>query len=109
ESLYYEDFDFWIRSSRKYRYCYTPEILVKKRVVKDSMYHQQFRRLSPQLQSTLKVCEKILLLNRTGDERRALNKRIGYEIRVCLRLGAVSLALQYVKLFWRNISGKHRV
>jgi glycosyltransferase involved in cell wall biosynthesis len=29
ESLSYEDFDFWIRSSRAFFYCYSPEVFVK--------------------------------------------------------------------------------
>lgn len=102
ESLAYEDFDFWIRSSRTYRYAYTPEVLVKKRVVKGSMSHKQFSFHSPQLRSTYRVCEKILLLNRTADERRALARRIRYEISVCVRLFALGLAVKYVRLYVRN-------
>lgn len=103
ESLAYEDFDFWIRSSRRYRYSYTPEVLVKKRVVKGSMSHRQFSFRNPQLHSTYRVCEKILSLNRTADEQRALARRIRYEISVCLRLLAFGLAVKYVRLYVRNI------
>ena len=103
ESLAYEDFDFWIRSSRRYRYRYTPEVLVKKRVVKGSMSQKQFSFRSRQLRSTYRVCEKIMTLNRTRDEQRALAKRIRYEISVCVRLFAFPLALKYLVLYIKNL------
>ena len=102
ESLAYEDFDFWIRSSRSYFYCYTPEVLVKKRVVKKSMSERQFSYFSSQQKSTYRVCEKIMRLNRTTAEQAALSRRIRYEVRVCVRLLAFSLALQYIRLYRRN-------
>jgi glycosyltransferase involved in cell wall biosynthesis len=100
EELLYEDFDFWIRSSRKFFYCYTPEVLVKKRVVKNSMAERQFSLFSPQQYSTFRICEKILKLNRNREEQKALNSRVKYEIRVTLRLLMIGLAWKYVKL-WR--------
>jgi glycosyltransferase involved in cell wall biosynthesis len=107
ELLAYEDFDFWIRSSRLFKYCYTPEVLIKKRIVKRSMSEKQFTRRSPQLRSTYRVCEKILDLNRSDDEKQALAKRIRYEIRLCLKLFNFSLALDYTRLYWRNRSRKY--
>lgn len=102
ESLAYEDFDFWIRSSRNYYYCYSPEVLVKKRVVKRSMSQKQFSFFSSQQKSTYRVCEKIMALNRTRAEQAALARRIRYEVRVCIRLLAFSLVKKYVRLYRRN-------
>jgi glycosyltransferase involved in cell wall biosynthesis len=102
ESLAYEDFDFWIRSSRNFNYCYTPEVLVKKRVIPRSMSHKQFSFFSGQQESTYRVCEKIMSLNRTTDEQAALAGRIRYEVRTCLRLLAFPLAIKYVRLYIRN-------
>lgn len=102
ETLRYEDFDFWIRSSRTFRYRYTPEVLVRKRVVRNSMSKRQFSLLSSQLESTFRVCEKIMLLNRSAAEQRALQKRIVYEMRVCLRLLHLPLFLKYAHLFMQN-------
>lgn len=102
EDLAYEDFDFWIRSSRNFHYCYTPEVLVKKRVVRHSMSQKQFLLFSPQLRSTFRVCEKIMVLNRNHEEQRALGKRILYEIKVCLRLLNFSLAAEYLGLYFKN-------
>ncbi len=108
EDLAYEDFDFWIRSSRDFHYCYTPEVLVKKRVVKHSMSQRQFSLFSPQLNSTYRVCEKILALNRDRREQQALAKRILYEVRVCLRLLDFSLVWHYMRLYFRNAGVRYR-
>jgi glycosyltransferase involved in cell wall biosynthesis len=101
ETLAYEDFDFWIRSSREFHYSYTPEPLIKRRIVKDSLGSRQFRRGSPQLQSTFKVCEKAASLNRTPAEKIALITRIRYEIRQALRSGELQLAWKYLSLYTR--------
>lgn len=102
ESLAYEDFDFWIRSSRDFYYCYTPEVLVKKRIVKHSMSHKQFSFGSPQLYSTYRVCQKIMTLNRNKAEQEALAKRIRYEIGVCMRLFSLPLMMKYLSLYLGN-------
>lgn len=101
ESLAYEDFDFWVRSSRYFDYCYTSEPLVKKRIHDFSMGKRQYQRGSRQLQSTLKVCEKALALNANEEENEALRKRIHFELRQALKLGELSLAMNYWKLLRR--------
>ncbi|MDQ2657738.1 MAG: glycosyltransferase, partial [Bacteroidota bacterium] len=102
ETLAYEDFDFWIRSSRRWLYHYTPNVLVRKRIVKGSMSQKQFSLFSPQLDSTYRICEKILALNRSLSEQKALARRIRYEMRVCLRLFRLQLLLRYGRLLIRN-------
>lgn len=101
ESLAYEDFDFWIRSSRLYHYQYIPKQLVKRRLVGNSMSSRQFVKGSSQLRSTFKVCKKIFALNRNEAEKKALIKRIHYEIKVCLKLLEWRLAMAYFKLLRR--------
>lgn len=98
ESLAYEDFDFWVRSSRIVKYAYIAEPLIKRRVLKRSMGNDQFKRGSRQLQSTMLVCQKIKELNRTEEEHRAWRGRVWYEIRVCIRLLEIALAIRYLKL-----------
>jgi len=98
ESLAYEDFDLWVRASRNYLFCYTPKVLVKRRTLSNSLGRQQFKRSSKQLASTYQVCEKIYFLNRNVEERRALRKRLLYELRICLQLIELNLAWRYVKL-----------
>jgi glycosyltransferase involved in cell wall biosynthesis len=108
ESLTYEDFDFWIRSSRHFKYHYEREVLVKKRKVKNSLSHEQFKILNKHSVSTYRVCVKILELNRTMEERRALRLRIQYEIRQSIRTFNIRLACEYALLWIRNNS-KHYV
>lgn len=102
ESLDYEDFDFWIRSARQYHYVYTPEVLLKKRKVSGSLSDSQFRLRSSHSFTTFRVCEKIAQLNRTEEERKALQRRVRYELWLNLRLGNLSIVWNYFLLTWRN-------
>ena len=98
ESLRYEDFDFWIRSSRNYEYGFTNEILVAKRILPGSLSKKQFRFRSSHQISTLKVCQKIKELNLSKEEDLALKKRCWYEIRKCLRQGNIELIPDFLKM-----------
>lgn len=98
ENLTYEDFDFWIQSSRYFKYTYIDQVLVKKRVVKYSLGHKQFRVGSRHTRSTYLVCEKASKLIRSEVERAALKKRLYYELRVALRLLNFREALSYLRL-----------
>lgn len=104
ETLAYEDFDFWIRSSRKYHYVYTSVVLVKKRKVYGSLSGSQFKIRSTHSLTTFKVCEKIKQLNRTEQERKALNSRIIYEMKVNLRLLNFKMVVNFFLLWIRNRS-----
>lgn len=98
ESLLYEDFDFWIRSSRNWSYAFTDEVLVIKRVISGSLSDRQFTKKSPFQETTLRVCQKIKKLNRTQSEKLALRKRCLYEIRQCVRQQNWTLILPFAKL-----------
>src|SRR5687767_10345969 len=98
ETLLYEDFDFWIRSSRQFLYCYIPEVLVKKRVVGKSQSNDQFKFFTRYSRSTFKVCEKIFHLNLTAEEKEALAKRTRYEVFLNLRLLNFKTAWRFVML-----------
>jgi glycosyltransferase involved in cell wall biosynthesis len=102
ESLAFEDFDFWIRSSRQFHYVYTPEVLVQKRELPDSLARKQFKKSGAQRWSTLAVCKKIRLLNQTREENLALKRRLRYETGLSLRLLDFSLAVAFWKL-WRSV------
>lgn len=99
ETLSYEDFDFWIRSARAYRYAYTNEVLVQKRKVKTSLGSKQNRFLNQHEKSTLKICQKIKSLNQSSSEDQALKQRIKYEIKRCLVRGHLILSWKYFKLY----------
>lgn len=81
ENLSYEDFDFWVRSARAFRYAFQPEKLMKIRLTERSMSKGWYRRGDPQLYSTYLVCEKAITLNDGPEDDLALAKRLRYEIR----------------------------
>lgn len=84
EKLSYEDFDFWVRSARNYKYAFTDQVLVKKHILHNSLSSIQYQRKNKHALSTATVCEKILALNKTKEENRALLKRINYELKWAL-------------------------
>jgi glycosyltransferase involved in cell wall biosynthesis len=81
ETLVYEDFDFWIRSSRLFKYAYLDEVTTKIRVTQQSMSTGWYRKGDKQLHSTYLVCRKALKLNRSKEDDLALAKRLKYELR----------------------------
>ncbi len=84
ENSSYEDFDFWVRSSRRYDYAYVPQILVQQRILNGShstKFTQKHNILTP---STVQVCEKALLLNETESENQALIIRLKVVLRQCV-------------------------
>ncbi|MTI22273.1 glycosyltransferase [Fulvivirga sp. RKSG066] len=81
EQLAYEDFDFWIRSARNWKYAYLPEPLTLVRKVRDSLSSGWYKKGDKQLFSTYLVCQKISQLNRTKEEDEALINRLKYELR----------------------------
>lgn len=102
ETLTYEDFDFWIRSSRKFKYAYSPQVLMKKRVTTSAMGNTQFTLFNIHSRTTYKVCEKILQLNKTQAEQQALSQRIFYEIKLNLRLLNVRVVIDFLVLWFKN-------
>lgn len=104
ENLAYEDFDFWVRSSRHWDYAYIDEVHLKKRKLDTSMSASRYRHWqNEQLQSVLKVCTKAFHLCKTKDEFQSLYTRLNYEYRQCLRNDASELADQYLQLL--RVSG----
>lgn len=98
ESLAYEDFDFWIRSSRNYHYLFNKAPLVKKRNVSGSHGKKQFDWRNSHQKTTLKVCSKIMGLARSRSDYQALIARCFYEIKQCLLAGNFNLMLAYFSL-----------
>lgn len=102
ESLAYEDFDFWVRSSRRFYYLYTPEVLIKRRSLSTSMGKRQHMKGSNQSRSTRVVCEKAFGLCKQKSEYSALKKRVAYEMRKVLFVGDWKTFWGYWSL-WRKI------
>ncbi len=97
ESLAYEDFDFWIRSSRHYHYAYQNEVLTKIRRVRGSHSDNQLLKYSRQVESTYRVCEKIELLNRSVAEEKALDVRLRYEFKQAVLFGHWKVSKLYLE------------
>ncbi|MEN8247458.1 MAG: glycosyltransferase [Bacteroidota bacterium] len=81
ETLTYEDFDLWVRSSKKFKYCYSNEVLVAKRLLSSSHSTGQYNPGSNILKSTYRVCKKALDICETSDEYKALVVRINFEMK----------------------------
>lgn len=98
ESLSYEDFDFWVRSARKYKYAFSDEILVAKRLLPGSLSSGQHRRKNPHAMSTARVCEKVYAMNQTAADHAALLTRIRYELRQALMCECWDAAAIHINL-----------
>jgi glycosyltransferase involved in cell wall biosynthesis len=81
EELAYEDFDFWVRSSRIYKYDYIDEKLTVVRKSTRSMSTGWYKIGDRQLHSTYLVCRKAQKLIRTPKEKNSLVGRVRYELR----------------------------
>lgn len=87
ENLAYEDLDFWIRLSREYEIDFVDEILVEKRVVKNSLGSQfHNKKYSKKINfSTYLILQKTYKLCDSKKEYKNLLKRIHYEILLNLK------------------------
>ncbi len=83
ETLAYEDFDFWVRSSRICNFGYVPKILSYQRILNGSHSTNFFVKNSLLVQSSAKVCEKAYFLNETESENNALAIRLRFELLRC--------------------------
>jgi hypothetical protein len=77
----YEDFDFWVRSSRNFKYAFLNEKLMKIRRTPTSMSTGWYKQDDRQLLSTYQICRKAQKLNRDESDWQAWLKRIKYELR----------------------------
>ncbi|GAB3325733.1 hypothetical protein GCM10027299_24220 [Larkinella ripae] len=98
ESLSYEDFDFWVRTARSYRYCYQDEVLTSKRMVRKSLSTQFQDRNNALLGSTLTVCYKAFDQCQSPEEYGALAGRIRWFIRQCFYTEQFELAFRFKEL-----------
>ena len=101
ETLAYEDFDFWIRSSRYYEYRYLDRCLVAKRILPIS-HSTKFLSKGNEAMfiSTARICEKSAWLNKINnkEEDSALLRRIRYEIKQTIKYEVKSAFDIYILL-----------
>jgi glycosyltransferase involved in cell wall biosynthesis len=81
ENLAYEDFDFWVRASRKFHFAFLHERLTLVRRSSGSMSSGWYKPGDPQLYSTYLICGKAIVLCRDEGDRQAVRERIIYEFR----------------------------
>lgn len=99
ESLAYEDFDFWVRSSYKFKYFYSPDNLTIKRVVRSSLSTKGDQKGNNRIQeSTARVCEKANWLIKNEAEKTALRKRALLEMRHALLVQSYDAVKVYYKI-----------
>jgi glycosyltransferase involved in cell wall biosynthesis len=98
ESLSYEDFDFWVRSSRIYRYAFLKERLTSIRKHNTSMSTGWYVPGDKQLHSTYLICKKAQQLNRDKGDEKALITRVRYEFRQSVLSGNHGEALLFFEL-----------
>jgi glycosyltransferase involved in cell wall biosynthesis len=83
ETLSYEDYDFWVRSARRYKYFFINDLLVKKRILKNSLGRAFYlKKNNKHLLSTLKVHQKAFMQNQTLQENLALAISVRYHLRL---------------------------
>jgi glycosyltransferase involved in cell wall biosynthesis len=98
ESLVFEDFDFWVRSSVRFKYHYLDEVLTLKRNSVGSLSSDVYKKGSGMLASYYAVCNKAYDLNRNQEEFDLLAARIRTFIRKCFYAQEFELALQFRRL-----------
>ncbi|PKV66461.1 glycosyltransferase [Pontibacter ramchanderi] len=98
EALAYEDFDFWVRSARSYKYFFLDALTTKRRLHGSSLSQQLYKPGDKQLASTVLVCEKALQLVQNPEERDALTRRLKYEARHAFLTGHYQQAEQFLSL-----------
>ncbi len=99
ETLSYEDYDFWVRSGRKWKYKFQDEILTKKRVLPNSSgtkFYEKGR--NEHLKSTLKICKKAQKLNQSNQENESLAVSVRYYLRQSIWMENFPLAKQFYSL-----------
>jgi glycosyltransferase involved in cell wall biosynthesis len=107
EDLYYEDLDLWVKASRQYDFEYIPEILVKKRVLPQSLgtyFYKKKNKKTKQLHySSLMILKNAYHLNRSKSEFKALLGRIKYEFVMFFKSREYKLLFQLIVLGLKTI------
>lgn len=105
EGLSYEDFDFWVRSSKVCEYRFLNERLTKIRKTENSMSSGWYKKGDKQLYSTYLICKKAVSLCDGKDDLVALAVRVRYE----LRQSVFSDNREEAKLFYSLLSELEKV
>jgi len=105
ETLSYEDLDSWIRASRVYEFDFIDAVLIKKRIVSNSLGTNFYKKNNKINISTYKILRKALKLNRSKVEDLALQKRVHYEIIHSFKNRSFNLLIKNIglriEIYWR--------
>jgi glycosyltransferase involved in cell wall biosynthesis len=102
ETLAYEDFDFWVRSARYYKYSYLPEVTTHRRLHPKSLTNTFYTSEGRMLRSTIKVCEKAAGLVQNLSEEASLIKRLKYEIRHAYLTNHFLETAQFLEMLFKH-------
>lgn len=112
-SLYFEDFDYLLRSSRLFPYFYCDEIVIRKRELKNSMSKSLTKvNIGSYLhrKSFYKIYLKAMQMNANKAENNALLKRISQELKICAKCLFLNLlflnSLLFIKCFIKTLNNK---
>ncbi len=101
ENLSYEDYDFWIRASRNHNIEFIDVILVKKRIVSNSLHASFFTSKNKHGYSTHQILKKAFNLNQNKKENQILLGRIYLEIKIVVQTRNYLLAIKNIILLIR--------
>ena len=99
--LAYEDLDFWVRLSKEYEIDYIDSVLVKKRIIANSLgtqFHREKKYSQKINHSTYLILKKIIRLVENKKECKALLRKINYEIILCIKSKNYSLLIKLLLL-----------
>ena len=102
ETLSYEDFDFWIRSSKKWKYAYLHEPLMVLRKLPTGMSAEMYGPSDPKVESTYRVVIKAAALVENERDKEALLNRIKYEMRMSFSNGNKPMLEKWFKLYQKQ-------
>lgn len=103
ESLSYEDYDFWVRSARKWKYIFLNENLTFYRKTNHSHSSTFKKKNNPHLYSTLKVCQKGFYLCQNKEEYQSLSISVLYHFKESLKYKNYKAAKGFLVMFGKLI------
>ncbi|SMC00319.1 glycosyl transferase family 2 [Hymenobacter roseosalivarius DSM 11622] len=106
ETLYYEDFDFWVRAARNWHFYFLDQVTTRKRKHPQAMSRTAYLPSDPHLDSTIQTCYKARALCKNPRELAALAVRLRWEMRQTVRWGNYMHALAFYALL-RQTNNAH--
>jgi glycosyltransferase involved in cell wall biosynthesis len=102
ESLYYEDLDYWIRASRNYSIEFIDEVLIKKRILENSMHAGFIKNHHFVGKSTYIIMKKAATINTSKFEDKVLRSHVLLGIKRSVKEVAPVLLLKN-SLLWLHL------